>query len=142
MCVQYTEAGAGEEKDCLWRETAQKVWHARRLWMGRRVTGIRLFLLVASRLCLAYLRKMLSATPLLFLDGSPSLTLALVLFFSFVKLLYIFSEHLSYFCFFLPLNWLQGRKVKRSISTTLCGQVGHLLIGLFLLLFSILVLPF
>nr|POF27083.1 hypothetical protein CFP56_28916 [Quercus suber] len=44
------EAGAGEEKDNIWRAAQEKVWNARRLWMGRGVTGMaqrRLSLLVA-----------------------------------------------------------------------------------------------
>lgn len=46
----YVEAGAGEEKDNIWRAAQEKVWNARRLWMGRGVTGMaqrRLSLLVA-----------------------------------------------------------------------------------------------
>lgn len=63
----------------------------------------------------------------------------LLLFLFLSKLLYFFllRTHVL-FCFFF--FWMQGKKAKLSISTTLCGQVGHLLIDLFLLLFSILVL--
>lgn len=32
------EAGATAEKDNIWRAAKEKVWDARRLWMGRRVT--------------------------------------------------------------------------------------------------------
>jgi hypothetical protein len=48
--VWCLEAGAGEEKDNLWRAAQEEVWNARRLWMGRRIMGMvqrRLFLLVA-----------------------------------------------------------------------------------------------
>jgi hypothetical protein len=36
----FVEAGAREEKDNIWRAAQEEVWNARRLWMGRRVTGM------------------------------------------------------------------------------------------------------
>lgn len=49
----------------------------------------------------------------------------------------IISEPVSY-CWFLVLYWMQGKKAKRSISITLCGQVGHHLISLYFWPFVIL----
>ena len=84
--LSYVEAGAGEEKDNIWRAAQEKVWNARRLWMGRGVTGMaqrRLSLLVAWRPWLQPQSLRQNAILLLFLGGFQNLTLALVIIYDF-----------------------------------------------------------
>jgi len=109
LCVLYLlifqnsvwclEAGAGEEKDNLWRAAQEEVWNARRLWMGRRIMGMvqrRLFLLVAWRLGLLPLSLTQNAILLLFLGGSRNLILALV---SFIYFLSFSSSSFLFSCY-------------------------------------------
>lgn len=80
--VCYSEAGASEEKGNLWETTQKEVWDARRLWMGRRVTGMawrRKFLPVVWKPWLQHLSWTQTVTLLLFLGGSQNLKLPLVI---------------------------------------------------------------
>lgn len=86
IMISFAEAGAGEEKDNLWRTAQEEVWNARRLWMGRWIMEIaqrRLFLLVAWRLEHLHLSLMPNAILQLFLGGSQNPILALVIIFEF-----------------------------------------------------------
>lgn len=90
------EAGATAEKDHIWRAAKEKVWDARRLWMGRRVTRMvqrGQSLLVAWKQGLQPQSLMPNATPLLFLGGFQNLSLPLVIIYNF------FSSPIFFFHF-------------------------------------------
>lgn len=95
------EAGATAEKDHIWRAAKEKVWDARRLWMGRRVTRMvqrGQSLLVAWKQGLQPQSLMPNATPLLFLGGFQNLSLPLVIIYNF------FSSPIFFFIFCLVVN--------------------------------------
>ena len=70
ICIGRLETGdGGEEEDNLWKTAKEEVWHARRLWMGRRVMAWRSqFHHVASR-PEQLPKRMLNAIQLLFPGG-------------------------------------------------------------------------
>lgn len=133
------EAGAREEKDNIWRAAQEEVWNARRLWMGRRVTGMargRLYHPVAWRLWLQSLSSRQNAILLLFLGGFQKL-IALVIIYDYPKFSFVLVVHgacpyigtlvglnsfITLTCFLIFL--LQGKLAKRFILTTRCGLVG------------------
>lgn len=134
----YLEAGAREEKDNIWRAAQEEVWNARRLWMGRGVTGMarrRLYHLVAWRLGLQSLSSRQNAILLLFLGGFQKL-IALVIIYDFPVFIILvihgacphigtlvgLNRFISLTCFLIFL--LQGKLAKRFILTTRCGLVG------------------
>lgn len=132
------EAGAREEKDNIWRAAQEEVWNARRLWMGRRVTGMarrRLYHLVAWRLGLQSLSSRQNAILLLFLGGFQKL-IALVIIYDFsVFIMLVVHGAYPYIGTLFDLNrfisltrflifLLQGKLAKRFILTTRCGLVG------------------
>lgn len=146
----YLEAGAREEKDNIWRAAQEEVWNARRLWMGRRVTGMarrRLYHLVAWRLGLQSLSSRQNAILLLFLGGFQKL-IALVIIYDFsvflvlvvhgvypyIGTLFDLNRFISLTCFLIFL--LQGKLAKRFILTTRCGLVGITFILLMHYMFS------
>lgn len=96
------EAGATAEKDHIWRAAKEKVWDARRLWMGRRVTRMvqrGQSLLVAWKQGLQPQNMMPNATLLLFLGGFQNLSLPLVIIYNFIS-----SPIFFFFIFCLVVN--------------------------------------
>lgn len=96
------EAGATAEKDNIWRAATEKVWDARRLWMGRRVTRMVQWgqsLLVAWKQGLQPQSMMPNATLLLFLGGFQNLSLPLVIIYNFIS-----SPIFFFFIFCLVVN--------------------------------------
>lgn len=116
LCICYSEAGASEEKGNLWETTQKEVWDARRLWMGRRVTGMawrRKFLPVVWKPWLQHLSWTQTVTLLLFLGGSQNLKLPLVIisylnFSSFLRTA-VFIPFTTIHCFIVWLLSFTGK---------------------------------
>ena len=105
IILVFPEAGDRRERDNTWRTSQEKVWNARRLWMGRWLMGMverRSFLLVAWRLRLQTPSLRLNAIQLLFQAGFQNFSLALVIlhFFNFFNIFTHWLINTTCTCFF------------------------------------------